>query len=177
MAKACRWAGSPNNLHIRHSWLLTYSPLTHCSAKRNPEALSLPLFLRAVAAAENVAMASRDIVGFSSFTLLVQHAVSAFLLKQKTSPFSTAWQLRYNNTPPEMLNITAKHCILLNPGSLISLLRETVSFIVLPQFHEVCFPQPDGLVRLQFWIQILFSLLVAPPYSTQTQERITRVSQ
>lgn len=65
-------------------------PVAYFSAKLKPVAAGFPRCLRSVAAAEKAVRASRNIVGYSTLTLLVPHAVSMILLEQKISHLSTA---------------------------------------------------------------------------------------
>ena len=57
--------------------------------------------------------------GYSPLPLLVPHAVSMIVLKQKTSHLSAARWLRYHAILLEMPNITVKRCNVLNPATLL----------------------------------------------------------
>jgi len=57
-------------------------PVASFSAKLDPVAAGLLGCLCAVAAAEKAVLASRDIVGYTSLTVLVPHFVAIILLEQ-----------------------------------------------------------------------------------------------
>ena len=94
-------------------------PVASFSAKLDLVAAGLPGCLIAVAAAEKAVLASRDIVGYASLTVLVPHSVAIILLEQTPSHISAARWLRYTSVLLDMANVTVKRWTVLNPATLL----------------------------------------------------------
>lgn len=94
----------------------------------------------AVAAAEKVLVASRDIVGYSDLTLLVPHAVARILADQKVDHLSAQRWLIYHTA-----HITVQRCTTLNPATLLPTEEEGEPHCCIDTLELTCLPQIDLL--------------------------------
>ncbi len=118
--------------------------MAYFSSKLDPVAAGLPHCLRAVAAAEQAEMASREFVGYCDLILNVPHAVSMMLQEQKTSHLSTAQWLRYHTILLDMPNITVRRCTTLNAATLFPKQEDGEEHhCCLTALEQVCTPHPD----------------------------------
>ncbi|KAI2644651.1 Gag-Pol polyprotein [Labeo rohita] len=140
IGRLCRW---------QTSVLLQYHgdrlrPVAYFSSKLDPAAVGLPLCLRAVAAAEQAVIASREFVGYSDLTLMAPHADTMILQEQKTSHLSTARSLRYHTILLDMPNITIKRCTTLNAATLLPTEGDGEEHhCCLTTLEQICTPRPD----------------------------------
>ncbi len=119
-------------------------PVAYFSSKLDPVAAGLPHSLRAVAAAEQAVMASREFVGYSDLILNVPHAVSMILQEQKTSHLSTARWLRYHTILLDMPNITVRRCTTLNAATLLPTQEDGEEHhCCLTALEQMCTPRLD----------------------------------